>query len=313
MATFRKDLELLSPEEGDGNQSRSNKITFLGFKDGDADFNDVTNGIGPISHSGSGLNDAEFHGVYVGSSTKTFRVKITSVGTPDTFQWSDDNGNTYNGHDIEITTNGPISLSEGIKINFLNTTGHTINEYWSTTVIVPLTNLSDPIEMSRIEVNHDGTSADNKARLIIRTNDGGAPSATTMLVNQTGSASSADVTAGGNYTGSLDGVITYYIKVTNISTNPEKWAWSTDNVNYSQDFDMAGSPYANDVEKGLTITWVHSQSGKFVGDIYTFTVGEEGAKVHANGDFQNSGHVASENGFLMKIVGSTGTHLNTYS
>ena len=131
--------------------------------------------------------------------------------------------------------------------------------------------------------------------------------------NTVTSSTNGEAFAGGNYTGSLDGVITYYIKVTDISTNPEKWAWSTDNVNYSQEFEMSGSPYANDVEKGLTITWVHSQSGKFVGDIYTFTVGEEGAKVHANGDFQNSGHVASENGFLMKIVGSTGTHLNTYS
>lgn len=311
MATFRKDLELLSPEEGDGNQSRTNKITFLGFKDGDADFNDVTNGIGPISHSGSGLNDAEFHGVYVGSSTKTFRVKITSVGTPDTFQWSDDNGNTYNGHDIEITTNGPISLSEGIKINFLNTTGHTINEYWSTTVIVPLTNLSDPIEMSRIEVNHDGTSADNKARLIIRTNDGGAPTSSSLLVNNTGIATNADLTPGGTYTGPLDGLRTYYVKVTVTGVNPNKWAWSTDNVNYSSEFEMTGS--AQTLEHGITVTWFHTQSGKFVGDIYTFTVGSEGTRLHANGDFQTTGQIASENGFLMKIVGSTGTHLNTYS
>lgn len=312
MAIFRNGLEMLSPEEGDSNESRSNKIKFFGFKDGDSDFNDVTNGMGPISHNGSGLNDAQYHGAYTGLTTKTFRVKITSIGTPDTFQWSDDDGNTYNGTDINISSDGPILLTDGVKINFLNTTGHMLDEYWSMTASTISNSLSDPSEMARIEVNHDGTSSDQKGRLIFRTNNNGAPSATTMLVNQTGTATSADVTAGGNYTGSLDGVITYYIKVTNISTIPEKWAWSTDNVNYSQDFDMAGSPYANNVEKGLTITWVHSQSGKFVGDIYTFTVGEEGARVHANGDFQNSGHVASENGFLMKVESATGTHLNSY-
>ena len=312
MAIFRNGLEMLSPEEGDSNESRSNKIKFFGFKDGDSDFNDVTNGMGSISHNGSGLNDARYHGAYTGLTTKIFRVKITSIGTPDTFQWSDDDGNTYNGTDINISSDGPILLTDGVKINFLNTTGHTLDEYWSMTASTISNSLSDPSEMARIEVNHDGTSSDQKGRLIFRTNNNGAPSATTMLVNQTGTATSADVTAGGNYTGSLDGVITYYIKVTNTSTIPEKWAWSTDNVNYSQDFDMAGSPYANNVEKGLTITWVHSQSGKFVGDIYTFTVGEEGARVHANGDFRNSGHVASENGFLMKVESATGTHLNSY-
>ena len=57
MAIFRTGLEMLSPEEGDGDESRSNTIKFFGFKSGDADFNDVTNGMSSISHNGVGLND----------------------------------------------------------------------------------------------------------------------------------------------------------------------------------------------------------------------------------------------------------------
>ena len=64
MAVIRQNLELLSPEEGDSDGARQNKITFYGFKDGDADFNDVTSGIGPTSQTtGTGLNDAAFGGV----------------------------------------------------------------------------------------------------------------------------------------------------------------------------------------------------------------------------------------------------------
>ena len=42
MAIVRQNLELMSPEEGDTDGARQNKITFFGFKDGDADFNDVS-------------------------------------------------------------------------------------------------------------------------------------------------------------------------------------------------------------------------------------------------------------------------------
>ena len=46
MAVIRQNLELLSPDEGDTDGAEQNKITFYGFKDGENDFNDVTNGIG---------------------------------------------------------------------------------------------------------------------------------------------------------------------------------------------------------------------------------------------------------------------------
>ena len=64
MAIIRQNLEFMSPEEGDADSARQNKITFTGFKSGDVDFNDVTSGVGPITHyaSGGGAGAAADHG-----------------------------------------------------------------------------------------------------------------------------------------------------------------------------------------------------------------------------------------------------------
>ena len=170
--------------------------------------------------------------------------------------------------------------------------------------------------MGLIEVSHEGhNNTGNQARLRLRVNDGGAPSATSIYVNSTGGSLISDMTAGGNYTGPLEGVLTYYIKVTdaNRNPNPDYWAWSTDNVNYSENFEMGTWGASQDIEKGITISWFHNQIGRFTGDIYTFTVGQEGVKIHANGDFQSSGTVVSKHGFQPNIYNVSGTLLNSYS
>lgn len=312
MAIIRQNLELLSPNEGDTDGARQNKITFFGFKNGENDFNDVTNGIGPTSKvTGSvGLNDATFGGVYTGSSTKTYRVKVTATGTPDSFQYSDDNGSTYTGSNILMRDDGPQTLAEGITIVWGATTGHTLNDEWSSTVIVPLTSLSTPHKMAEIEVNHQGTSADQKGRLIIRTNDGGDISSVSVHTS-VGSPNAADFTTSGTYTGGPS-PITYYIKITNISTTPHKFAWSTDNSNYSNDIDLSTS--ATSIEKGISIAWTSTTAGDAVGDIYSFSVGQDNVKLHANGDFIVTDKVVSEGGhYVPKIFDVSGTLLNSYS
>ena len=311
MAVIRQNLELLSPEEGNGEGSRQNKITFYGFKSGDADFNDVTSGIGPTTQAtGTGLNDATFGGVYTGGSTKTYQVKITAVGTPDSFQYSDDGGSSFNGVNTQIRSDGVQSLAEGVTIIFDATTGHTLNDVWESTVIVPLTTLTAPHKMAEIEVNHPGTSSDIKGRLILRSNDGGEIGSVSIHA-AVGSPGASDFTTSGTYTGGPSPV-TYYIKTTNVSTNPHKWAWSTNNSNYSADIDMSAS--ALDVEKGIQITWTGVQAGDSVGDIYKFSVGQDNVQLHANGDMVVSDKVVSEgNTYVPKIFDVSGTLLNTYS
>jgi hypothetical protein len=310
MAIIRQNLELMSPQEGDTEGARQNKITFFGFKDGDADFNDVTTGVGPTSHTGTGLNDVTIGGTYVGSTTKTYRIKIMTAGTPDTYQWSGDDGSTWSGSNINVTAAGPVTVAEGLTVNFLATTGHTATEYWSSTVIVPLTTLTTPLKMAEIEVNHEGTGADNKARMIIRTNEGGTVGSTSIHTNTSGACVVGDMVSGGTYTGGPTPV-TYYVKVTDHSSTPNKFAWSTDNSHYSADINMTGS--AQTLEKGVSANWDSTTIGRATGDVYKFTVGADTVKLHANADFQCAGHVVSENGFLPKIFDSSGTQLNTYS
>jgi hypothetical protein len=317
MAIIRQNLELMSPEESDAEDGRQNKITFLGFKSGDADFNDVTSGVGPTTHyktgggGGEGLNDVTIGGTYTGSSSIVYHVKITSTGTPDAFQYSADNASTWNGVNIDVVnSNGSQALSQGVTVFFEATTGHTSGDYWTSSVNQVVGTLTTPLKMAEIEVNHEGTSADNKARMIIRTNEGGTVGSTSIFTNTSGACVVGDMVSGGTYTGGPT-PITYYVKVTDHSSTPNKFAWSTDYQHYSADINMTGS--AQTLEKGVTVNWDSTTIGRATGDIYKFTVGADTIQLHANADFQCAGHVVSENGFLPKIFDSSGTQLNTYS
>lgn len=91
-------------------------------------------GEGGTSFSGTGLDDAIFTGTYTGTtSNKTFYVRIDATGTPDTFEWSDDNFSTTEATGVAITGNDQL-LADGISVKFGATTGHTSGDTWSGTV-----------------------------------------------------------------------------------------------------------------------------------------------------------------------------------
>ena len=411
MAIIRQNLEFMSPEEGNADAARQNKITFMGFKAGDADFNDVTSGIGPITHynssaaAGAGLSDVTIGGVYTGSTTLVYHVKIATAASPDTFQYSADNGQTWSSPSTEIdNTLGPQLLSNGVTVYFGATTGHTVGDYWTSSVSAVLTTLTTPLKMAEIEVNHEGKTigttvvhtnaagspvagditsggtytgdsesvtyylkigttpgsgnpdtfawstiagsgygsqiaitssntiekgitaafaaltghgigniytitigADNKARMIIRTNEGGTVGST--VVHTTGgggiTAVVGDVAGGGTYTGG-PAPVTYYLKIGASTT----FAWSTDNQHYGSEITITGSEQT--IEKGITADF-DDTTGYGVGNIYTIAVGADTVKLHSNSDFQVAGHVVSENGYLIKVFDVDGNQLNAYS
>jgi hypothetical protein len=80
--------------------------------------------------TGSGLNDMGFKGHYTGVTTKTFYVKIDSVGTADTFAWSLDNFTTTEASAIAITGDSQL-LQDGVSVDFVSVMGHTLNDKWS--------------------------------------------------------------------------------------------------------------------------------------------------------------------------------------
>ena len=88
----------------------------------------------PLVFSGTGLNDLVHLGkaTYPESSTTYFQVKITATGTPNSFQYSTDDGITWNGTDIVITgAEQSIGGTKDVRIQFGATTGHTLNDRWS--------------------------------------------------------------------------------------------------------------------------------------------------------------------------------------
>ena len=92
--------------------------------------------IATTSFSGSGLNDGTLTGHYTGTSTTTYYVRIDGVGTGsggvDTFEWSKDNFSTTEATAVGINASGN-TLDNGISIEFVSTTGHTLNDTWSGT------------------------------------------------------------------------------------------------------------------------------------------------------------------------------------
>lgn len=81
---------------------------------------------------GGALNDMLYSGTYVGPpASSEFIVKIDGEGSPDTFTWSNDGGGSWN-PGVSITGAAQL-LSNGISVQFVNLTGHRIDDQWSFT------------------------------------------------------------------------------------------------------------------------------------------------------------------------------------
>ena len=87
------------------------------------------NSIANTEFTGTGLNDAEYRDYYNGTDTKTYSVRIDSVGATDTFEWSVDDFSTTEATGVAIT-GGDQLLNDHIKIHFDAITGHTLNDRW---------------------------------------------------------------------------------------------------------------------------------------------------------------------------------------
>jgi len=93
----------------------------------------VTSVIKAAVFTGSGLDDGTSSGTYGGTATATYTVIIDATGTPDTFKWKKNSGAFT--EDVAITGEAQ-TLSDGVKITFAATTGHTLNDQWVITAKV---------------------------------------------------------------------------------------------------------------------------------------------------------------------------------
>lgn len=87
-----------------------------------------------ITRSVADLDDLTISNIadYNGSSKKVYRISIDTAGTPDTFQWQVNGGGGSTG--VAITGSDQI-LAENVVIKFLDTTGHSVGDFWEITVL----------------------------------------------------------------------------------------------------------------------------------------------------------------------------------
>lgn len=82
----------------------------------------------PTMTVGTGLDDLASSGVFDGSFSTTYGVEITATGTPDTFKWTDDGWATET---TGVSAAAPVSLGNGVTVEFTASTGHTVGNRWS--------------------------------------------------------------------------------------------------------------------------------------------------------------------------------------
>lgn len=83
------------------------------------------------SFVGSGLNDmtADVSSYDNAYANLNFTITIDSVGNPDTFSWSDNQGDSGSG--VAITAGSPQALAHGVAVTFASGSGHTVNNQWA--------------------------------------------------------------------------------------------------------------------------------------------------------------------------------------
>jgi hypothetical protein len=110
----------------------STSVTNLSVEDNFVYLNSGDN-IAQTDFTGTGLNDAAFHGVFTGNGTTTYYVRIDQTGPIDSFSWSLDDFATLQDEGIQITGGYQLLGALGISIQFQSTTGHTVGDTWSGT------------------------------------------------------------------------------------------------------------------------------------------------------------------------------------
>jgi len=83
----------------------------------------------PFDGTGQYPNDLALSGTYTGTYTRTYKVKITTTGGTDKFEYSENGGVDWSS-EFNIT-GAAQSLGNGVSITFAHVKGHTLNDCWS--------------------------------------------------------------------------------------------------------------------------------------------------------------------------------------
>ena len=139
---------------------------------------DVITGLSTWLSPTSDTSNATITGTYTGVNSRVYLIQIDSVGTPNTFMWSNDGGATFQQQFVPIISAGtPITLDSGLQITFAMTTGFILNQQITfqvkITAIVATTVISptDPTTVYTLQPYYSYIKTITPSDIVIKTND----------------------------------------------------------------------------------------------------------------------------------------------
>lgn len=115
-------------------------------------------------------------GTYSADTTKSYLLQVDGTGTPNTFRWSNDGGQTFKARFVRITdTSTPISLDNGLSATFTNNSTLTLHQQFTfdskKAVFVSNTNsIATPEKLYTLQPYHSYLKTETETDLVISTN-----------------------------------------------------------------------------------------------------------------------------------------------
>ena len=131
-----------------------------------------------LSSNITAINDSSnvvVNGTYNGETSRVYLLIIDSLGTPNTFKWSNNGGLIYQEQLIPITLN-PYNLDSNISITFLKTTGFLYNQQFTfqTKITALVTNTSSipiPEPLQSLQSFYSYINTSTSSDIVIQTNN----------------------------------------------------------------------------------------------------------------------------------------------
>ena len=151
--------------------------TFMRSGNYGAESNPIKCLVGAATHSGSGTGLAAVcttGGTYTGAESKDFRVRIDGTD-PDTYEWSENDGETWSSTDIPVVDAEAVLLSYGVTILLRGTTNHVLGDYWTfTCTVCSVSSAMEQVTLSVIPTDSNSANTGTDRRRLYRTTAGGA-------------------------------------------------------------------------------------------------------------------------------------------
>lgn len=199
---------------------------------------------------GVGLNDLTTGGVYTGTTTRNFRLKIDGTnGLRDSFVWSQDDGVTWS-PSTQITGAAQALGTSGVTVTFGAFLGHTIGDAWF-------------------------FSACCEKLQVVWTYATGGPIRTSPAISTIpplvetavygGGGGLDDLTSGGTFTAATTS--TYQVQIDGTGT-PNTFKWTDDNITWHRNVRVTG--LAQTLSNGVTVKFANT-TGHALNDAWSFT------------------------------------------